>query len=65
MRTDPLANFSKDLRNSIRKRNHDNKLKKEENRIKEIEASPWYRRLLDRRNAMARARRKARKNEVE
>ena len=65
MSTDPLAGFSKDLRNSIRKRNHDNKLKKEENRIKEIEASPWYRRLLDRRNAMARARRKARKNEVE
>ena len=31
MRTDPLAGFSKDLRNSIRKRNHDNKLKKEEN----------------------------------
>ena len=36
MSTDPLAGFSKDLRNSIRKRNHDNKLKKEENRIKEI-----------------------------
>ena len=35
MSTDPLAGFSKDLRNSIRKRNHDNKLKKEENRIKE------------------------------
>jgi len=35
MRTDPLASFSKDLRNSIRKRNHDNERKKRENRIKE------------------------------
>jgi len=63
MRTDPLASFSKDLRNSIRKRNHDNERKKRENRIKEIMASPWYRRMLDRRNAMARARYKARKIE--
>ena len=30
MRTDPLAGFSKDLRNSIRKRNHDNERKKRE-----------------------------------
>ena len=36
MSTDPLAGFSKDLRNSIRKRNHDNERKKRENRIKEI-----------------------------
>ena len=36
MRTDPLAGFSKDLRNSIRKRNHDNERKKRENRIKKI-----------------------------
>ena len=35
MSTDPLAGFSKDLRNSIRKRNHDNERKKRENRIKE------------------------------
>jgi len=62
-RGDPLAGFSKDLRNSIRKRNHDNERKKRENRIKEIMASPWYRRMLDRRNAMARARYKARKIE--
>jgi hypothetical protein len=60
MRTDPLAGFSKDLRNSIRKRNHDNELKKEENRIKEIKASPWYRGYRDSINAKARARRKAR-----
>ena len=62
-RGDPLAGFSKDLRNSIRKRNHDNKLKKEENRIKEIKASPLYRMYRDRQNAMARARYKARKIE--
>ena len=36
MSTDPLAGFSKDLRNSIRKRNHDNERKKRENRIKEV-----------------------------
>ena len=35
-RGDPLAGFSKDLRNSIRKRNHDNERKKRENKIKEI-----------------------------
>ena len=60
---DPLANFSEDLQNSIRKRNYDNKLKKEENRIKEIKASPWYRNYRDRQNAKARARYKARKND--
>ena len=64
-RTDPLASFSKDLQKSIHKRNYDNKLKKEENRIKEIKASPWYRKYRDRQNAMARSRRKARKNEME
>ena len=63
-RTDPLANFSKDLQKSIHKRNYDNELKNEENRIKKIKASSWYRRYRDRQNAMARARRKARKNEL-
>ena len=58
MRTDPLVSFSKDLRKSIHKRN-------EENRIKEIKASPIYRMFRDRQNAMARARPKARKNEME
>ena len=58
MRTDPLANFSKDLQKSIHKRNYDNKLKNEENRIKEIKASPIYRMFRDRQNAKARARRK-------
>jgi len=62
---EPLANFSKDLQKSIHKRNYDNELKKKENRIKEIKASPWYRLYRDRQNAKARARRKARKNEVE
>ena len=61
---DPLANFSEDLQKSIHKRNYDNKLKNEENRIKEIKASPWYRGYRDRLNAKARARRKARKNEL-
>ena len=56
---DPLANFSKDLQKSIHKRNQNNKLKNEENRIKEIKASPWYRLYRDRQNAKARARRKA------
>ena len=36
MSTDPFSGFSKDLRNSIRKRNHDNERKKRENRIKKI-----------------------------
>jgi len=62
MRTDPLANFSKDLQKSIHKRNYDNKLKNEENRIKEIKASPIYRMFRDRQNARARARRKEFKN---
>ena len=61
-RTDPLASFSKDLQESIHKRNYDNKRKNEENRIKEIKASPWYRIYRDRQNARARARREARKN---
>ena len=60
MRTDPLTNFSKDLQKSIHKRNYDNKRKNEENRIKEIKASPWYRGYRDRLNAKARARRKER-----
>ena len=30
MSTDPFSGFSKDLRNSIRKRNHDNERKKRE-----------------------------------
>tara|TARA_R110000824_G_scaffold300650_1_gene488684 strand:+ start:528 stop:737 length:210 start_codon:yes stop_codon:yes gene_type:complete len=55
--TDPLANFSKDLQKSIHKRNQNNKLKNEENRIKEIKASPMYRMYRDRQNARARARR--------
>ena len=64
MRTDPLANFSKDLQESIHQRNYDNKRKHEENRRKEIKASPWYRPYRDRQNAKERARRKARKNEL-
>ena len=63
--TDPLANFSKDLQESIHQRNYDNKRKHKENRIKEIKASPWYRIYRDRQNAKERARRKARKNEME
>ena len=62
--TDPLASFSKDLQKSIHKRNYDNERKNEENRRKEIKASPWYRPYRDRQNAKARARRKARKNEL-
>ncbi len=61
----PLANFSKDLQNSIHKRNQNNKLKNEENRIKELKASPMYRMYRDRQNAMARARRKNRLNEIQ
>jgi len=64
-RTDPLASFSKDLQKSIHRRNYDNERKNEENRIKELKESPIYRQFRDRQNAMARARRKARKNEME
>ena len=64
-RTDPLASFSKDLQKSIHKRNYDNERKNEENRIKELKESPIYRQFRDRQNAMARARYKARKNEME
>ncbi len=56
MRTDPLASFSKDLQESIQKRN-------EENWLKELKASPIYRKYRDRQNAMARDRRKAKKND--
>ena len=64
-RTDPLASFSKDLQKSIHRSNYDNERKNEENRIKELKESPIYRQFRDRQNAMARARRKARKNEME
>ena len=64
-RTDPLASFSKALQKSIHRSNYDNERKNEENRIKELKESPIYRQFRDRQNAMARARRKARKNEME